>query len=155
MVDSLKSVEVVEIRHSREELVSSAHPASQCCPSTSKRGSLKTNDNPPLSALLDLKHFNDGSTPPLDFIHDILVDSHGVVGSLFEESGIGDASNIRDSLFVLDGSRGRKDTSSDKVASELLRDSGRNGTGRSVSFHSERLFGSAVVEVKLVDPADQ
>jgi hypothetical protein len=95
---------------------------------------LETNDDPPLPALFNLKHLDNRSTPPLDLIHDLLVDVNGVVRSLLEESSVRDTSDIRQSLGVLDGSGWGEDTSSDKVASELLRDGGRDGTGRSVGF---------------------
>lgn len=41
--------------------------------------SLETNDNPPLSALLNLKHLDNRSRSPLDLIHDFLVDVDSVI----------------------------------------------------------------------------
>jgi hypothetical protein len=85
---------------------------------------LETNDDPPLPALFNLKHLNNRSTPPLDLIHDFLVDIDGVVRSFFEESSVRDTSDICQSLGILDWAGWWEDTSSDKVASELLRDGG-------------------------------
>jgi hypothetical protein len=57
-----------------------------------------------------------------------------VIRGFIEESSIGNTSDVRETLVVLDGSRGREDTSSDEVASELLGDGGRDGSGRSVGL---------------------
>ena len=79
----LQAVEVVEVGKSREELVGTAHPVRVSDWPASLRSSemcsLETNDDPPFPALLDLKHLNHGSTPPLDLIHDFLVDVDGVI----------------------------------------------------------------------------
>ena len=108
--NSLETVEMVQIRHGREELVSSAH--------------LESNNDPPFPTLFNLKHLDNRSTPPFDLIHDFLVNVDSVVRGLVEESSVGNTSDIRQSVGVLDGSGGWKDTSSDKVASELLGDGG-------------------------------
>ena len=57
--------------------------------------SLETDDDPPLPALFNLKHLNNRSTPPLDLIHDFLVDVDSVVRSLVEESSVRNTSDIR------------------------------------------------------------
>lgn len=91
--------------------------------------SLEADDDPPFPALFDLEHLDDRSTPPLDLVHDILVDVYCVFRGLLEECSVRDASNVGDALGILDGSGWGEDTSRDKVASQLLRDSGGDGTG--------------------------
>jgi len=68
---------------------------SNCCDHKSAEDSLETNDDPPLPALFNLKHLNNRSTPPLDLIHDFLVDVDSVVRSLVEESSVRNTSDIR------------------------------------------------------------
>jgi len=85
---------------------------------------LESNNDPPFPTLFNLKHLDNRSTPPFDLIHDFLVNVDSVVRGLVEESSVGNTSDIRQSVGVLDGSGGWKDTSSDKVASELLGDGG-------------------------------
>lgn len=88
---------------------------------------LETNDDAPFAAVLDLEHLDDGTFSLLDLVHDALVNLEGVVAGLLEEAGVGDGPDLGRALFSLLGGLGRERAAGDEVASELLRDSRRDG----------------------------
>lgn len=76
----VEPVRVVEVTQRREEAARAAL--------------LVSNDQPPLATLLDVVRGDDGAHPPLRLVHELLVDLERVVGSLFEESLVGDLANV-------------------------------------------------------------
>lgn len=135
----IETVKVVQVGESREKLAGTAN--------------LVTNNKPALSRVLNLEHFDDRSVTALDFVHDSLVHFEGVFARLFEERGVRNGSNVGCALGGFHRPRSGERASRDKVASELLGDGGRDGTGRSVSLESVSLFGRRVVQVKGIDPS--
>lgn len=135
----IETVKVVQVGESREELAGTAN--------------LVTNNKSALSRVLNLEHFDDRSVTALDFVHDSLVHFEGVFARLFEERGVRNGSNVGCALGGFHRPRSGERASRDKVASELLGDGGRDGTGRSVSLESVSLFGRRVVQVERIDPS--
>lgn len=135
----IETVKVVQVGESREELAGTTN--------------LVTNNKSALSRVLNLEHFDDRSVTALDFVHDSLVHFEGVFARLFEERGVRNGSNVGCALGGFHRPRSGERASRDKVASELLGDGGRDGTGRSVSLESVSLFGRRVVQVERIDPS--
>lgn len=135
----IETVKVVQVGESREELAGTAN--------------LVTNNKSALSRVLNLEHFDDRSVTALDFVHDSLVHFEGVFARLFEERGVRNGSNVGCALGGFHRPRSGERASRYKVASELLGDGGRDGTGRSVSLESVSLFGRRVVQVERIDPS--
>ncbi len=128
-----EAVEVVEIREGAEEAVGGAHAIS--------------NDDPALSAALDLEHFDDWALSAQDLVHDALVDVERVVTRLGEEGLVRDGTDVGVAGRVRRRSGLDKVALCQEVASKLLLRLGRDGASGSVGLETVGLVDRGLVEV--------